>query len=136
MTSTGSGIGEGIYGLCETGGKVEIFIVTDHCHIVAAIGSGIGEGMYGLCCSDQQADGCLKMIQLFRNSKNRDKQDDVDANKQRNSLLYVLRVGETVPPDVLCGVWRVVLLTDHRSEPESQVNTFRVLCNNQLNIGM
>ena len=22
----------------ETGGKVEIFIVTDHCHIVAAIG--------------------------------------------------------------------------------------------------
>ena len=33
----------------ETGGKVEIFIVTDHSHIVAAIGSGIGEGMYGLC---------------------------------------------------------------------------------------
>ena len=33
----------------ETGGKVEIFVFTDHCHIVAAIGSGIGEGMYGLC---------------------------------------------------------------------------------------
>ena len=33
----------------ETGGTVEIFMVPDHCHIVAAIGSGIGEGMYGLC---------------------------------------------------------------------------------------
>ena len=33
----------------ETGGKVEIFIFTDHCHIVAATGSGIGEGIYGLC---------------------------------------------------------------------------------------
>ena len=32
----------------ETGGKVEIFIVTDRCYIVAAIGSGIGEGMYVL----------------------------------------------------------------------------------------
>ena len=32
----------------EIGGKVEIFIVTNHCHIVAAIGSGIGEGIYGL----------------------------------------------------------------------------------------
>ena len=32
----------------ETGGKVEIFIVTDHCHIVTATGSGIGERIYGL----------------------------------------------------------------------------------------
>ena len=33
----------------EIGGKVEIFIFTDHCHIVAAIAPGICEGIYGLC---------------------------------------------------------------------------------------